>query len=119
MKITKEHVGKRVKGSDWTGDDYIRVLAVGETHFFGEQVDLGEGLYRRSYAPCGEWELLPDPKPLRAQAFFRDRPSHFWQLSSGLFSSTEDAANFLSEWKYVRWPARIDPKTGMYILPED
>lgn len=118
MKITKEHVGKRVKSSEWKNDEYVRVLAVGETRFFAEHSDLGELLFLRT-CPHATWELLPDPKPLRAQAFFRDGPSHFWQLSSGLFSSTESAVNFLSEWKYVRWPALIDPNTGMYILPED
>lgn len=119
MKITKEHVGKKVRGSDWKNDDYIRVIAVGETHFFGEHVDLGENLYKRAYSPSSDWELLPDPKPQGAPAFYKRKGTICWCVSNEIFEERGGIGEYYSLDKFfVSWPALLDPNTGMYTLPE-
>lgn len=114
MKITKEHVGKRVRRSLWDADFYVRVLALGEKWFIADHPTLGENTYLVEDLST-PWELLHDPKPQAAPAFYCSNER--WGLSFNLYSSEEEAKLYLGP--TGRWPAIPDPKTGMYTLPED
>ena len=117
MKITKEHVGKRVKNLDWDKDASEIVALVYKDYFIGEDIQDEEIMLR----PCdGDWEILPDPKPQGAPALFRINRNPKWATSSFLYTSREEAERELSLPKCdIIWPAIPDPKTGMYTLPED
>lgn len=57
MKITKEHVGKKVFQSNWFNDDWIIVTAVGEKYFLGKSKNIDEFPYKNAE----DWQLYHAP----------------------------------------------------------
>ena len=114
MKITKEHVGKR--GSiNWLKPGQVyKILFVGESYCVVEDDSGKEDIFG-----VNDWELLPAPKPEGAPAFIKRNCSPYWRVTDIVFPSEDWASEYFKSWDRVIWPALIDPKTGMYILPED
>jgi len=115
MKITKEHVGKKIV---WVGRRGILTInAVGMSSFLASSSQYSDEA-EMCYSCEGDYEPLPDPKPQVAEAFLRSTGSKRWWLSCNLYQSQEEAE---AEYRgcQVVWPALIDPNTGMYTLPED
>lgn len=115
MKITKEHVGKRVSASNWVPGGAVTITGVGADHFLAVNEHLIEDIYPIDGI---NYCFVEDPKPLGASALLRAPMSKRWWVSDTLYQSQEEAEAGYTDCKVV-WPARIDPKTGMYILPED
>jgi len=58
MRITKEHVGKKVRLSHWSGGEFLEVLCVGGNRFFSRSENGAEDNW---LIDC-DWHLVEEPK---------------------------------------------------------
>ncbi len=111
MKITKEHVGEKVRSRVRTGEAFVEVLFVGDNNFFcrwpgGSEDSLGLD---------SDWELYEEPKPktLVAPAMVKDINGKRWRPTLFFYDNLDDAKSCNLECSSVIWPA-IPNKDGFY-----
>jgi len=100
MKITQEHVGKKVRHRSWKQETFATVLYVGKESFFTEDSYGEESWFISDY-----WELYEEPKKkIRMAPALWAAPNGTIQLHPYLFESLEEAKNYLNK-QLLKWPA--------------
>lgn len=93
MKITKDMVGKKVRGPDWSEGHYCLILGVGDRLAFCKNAYGGEFV---SSLDTDDWEFYKEPPRTvkMAQAVFRNSDGSFFTPPT-LFQTENDARNWL------------------------
>ena len=116
MKITKEHVGVKIKDKQWVRDIWVKVLFVGEDHFFGVDSHGRENLYIIEYE---DWELYKEPKRIEAApAVIRESYNGKIVIWDEFYSS-EESAKLNHEGSFIKWPADFDSEKGVWYYEEE
>ena len=62
MKITKEHIGNKIRDIDWPESDYVIVLVAGEETIYCREQSGNQTVY--SNTGIYTWELFEEPKKM-------------------------------------------------------
>lgn len=108
MKITQEHVGKKVRCVTWDEVRYVEVLCVGNEYFFGK---LNVGSWNASHV-CSEgaylldnsWELYEEPKKKKILSPAVFKSVRIYCITPECYESEEEARVTLKEC-FISWPA--------------
>lgn len=120
MKITKEHVGKKVKTTRPSYYKWVEVLYIypSEEKFAGRGDTGGEGNF--DCDGCNAWQFYHEPKPEKLVApalFYSDNEDKRWVLSDSCFEDLETAKKYFKPTYKVVWPA-VPNAQGFYEVPE-
>lgn len=102
MKITKEHVGKKVRRDSWDADQFVVVIAVGNWMFIASRKDEVRG--EECFTDLkGDWELYEEPKQYKivSPAVICEQS---YQITTQVYETEEKAR---LEWptSFHSWPA--------------
>ncbi len=116
MKLIKEHLGKKMKETDWTGGRYFIPLAITSLGVFvGENQN---GLCDWATFVSSNWELFEEPKKrIEAAPAVGKLIDGSLYFPHRMYSSEEEALNNLGHY-FFAWPAKWDATKGVWYWEE-
>ncbi len=100
MKITQEHVGKKVRLKEWGVGTYVEVISIGNELFFFRDYLGNEG----SRFLDNDWELYEKPKKKILSPCVWKNDFNGLDVGPEIFETERDAKDW-AKLDFISWPA--------------